>query len=269
MLDLKNTGNGSLLIIIKNSNSTDRVRGENVDFPIDVLESPGINVAIAYEAGFNIPNVDFDEYGNPIIEKDGMPCSFVAYWTGEMWEPIAAVASDTRLLSGGQGPCVGENIVTVSSMNYGKLPIKKQLKKLGVMMRESSAEPNLYRFDVMLKKDEVYYNRITMDIGEEVVSSMTALLENRKLGKGYSAAMKLFAYPYEKRHNLLLPLSGLPNILAGEESYYMVMKGSTVKDVWDAMYDCAKRLPKGICYRTDGLKMARGFYKKLREYCNM
>lgn len=260
-----------------------------------VREQRQHEIALAYDMGLVVPDVKF--IGNEDIELDnswymaipgkliikkipGIDVSLSVWWDGEKFSFYTVVVSDPYMMNGGQGPALESNIITVFP---GKIQcLKSPLSKLAAIIRER--EPYYKGFvilDVILNDQKAYYKRIHFGTTYDIIYAMGTLVDmnpddliafierdgNMKKPEGFSASLRLYAYPYEPDLNFHVVISG-PEIKAhrGPECFFLTEKGRTIRETWKKIYKHTYGLQEyGVCYRTDGDNKARKVFNRLKR----
>jgi len=253
-----------------------------------------LNVALAYEMGMSVPDVIFlghldarkreeiiEDTGWQVIQSiaiksvAGIPVTASAFWDGAQFSLYTLSIQDKHLLTGGQGPLLNANLVTLFP---GRIALcDSYFTSLGdVLKKREPAYRGFVNFEVQLEDDRVWYQRIifgaTYDflycLAELHGMNIDEMIQNPPAGgMGFASSLRVYSYPYdpvENKTNIELLMTDIV-CAEGDESYIVCRRGENIKKTWQTIYDdLAKGHRDGICYRVDGGGAAKGIYHNLR-----
>jgi len=253
------------------------------------------NAATALEVGLEVPDVKFlrgmtnaeidDITRNPqyemigdtgmVMERiHGPDVTFHAFYkNGELSCRTASIV-DGSLLSGGQGPNIGDNACTIFC---GSNPIVDgAIDKLAELaIRHESEYTGFINVSVIFKDGIPYYRNIMYGTTYKFISGILELYDanmdvffddsSRDLRMssipGYGITLRVWSWPYDIEGNKAFP-EGL--MQWDGESYYMAGRGYKIKDVWRDLYSVIAGLGvNGACYKIDADVKARRIFNEI------
>lgn len=245
------------------------------------------NLALSFDIGLESP--EFKLIGNLTAEEmikyhenpawmvidniafkkiQGHELSYIVWWNGENFRYHTIVINDNRLMTGGQGPRIDANCVTV----FPAKPFFPQLNKLKKELMEKEPDfRGFITFDVTATEKKMYYRYISFGIKADYIYAMSELsglsvdemiaqIENGSMKKpqGYGTSLRLYTYPFDFTSNY--PIENIPGIRIGNNDMPIVTgRGNTIKAAWHDLYGKipADIINHEVCYRTDGDTQAR------------
>lgn len=258
-----------------------------------IMESTQANIECAYELKMLVPqprmkkNILPEDWDSmtldgkwDIIDDDfimerieGVPVSFVAYWTGEKFILGSMVLKDRHIADGSRGPKLYENTNTLMASDL-KI-ISKYMQRL---VEEDKEFTGFIDIEVILS-NSVYYQRINTAITEDVMFCLSEMynidpvdfydtvagLEDTPDAKSlYSCSMRLYSYPYEPEVNKKIINIALDGLRECEDCFILVARGDRLKSVWKKVKAQSYQLPKYVLFRTDADSPHRRMFNALR-----
>lgn len=261
------------------------------------------NAATALEVGLEVPEYKFlrgmtsseieDILHNPqyeligdtgmVMEKiHGPDVTFHAFLKDRELSLETISINDGRLLTGGQGPDVGDAATTIFCGTNETM--QGVIRRLGEMALSHEKEyTGFINVSVVFKNNIPYYRNIMFGTTYKFVSNILQLYDSdlevlfaggnqdRKMGvPGYGVSLRVWAWPYEIQRNQALIQNPEGSIFQWDgESYYLTGRGNRIKDAWKELYAAIPPVD-GMCYRTDADVKARRIYNEIMrcQYVN-
>jgi len=258
------------------------------------------NFVTAMDAGMEVPaarilhtNDDIENANNDpgieiisgmAVEKIvGPEITYHAFYKDKEFSCRTISIDDTKLLSGDQGPDIGDNATTVfcgSSRkfvdNVNQKPIEKIMDKLAEMAVEHDGDyTGFINVSVVYRDGVPYYRNILYGATYKFIKAVLNLYDgdintffndpgcrdNRISSRpGFAISLRLYSYPYDLQNNKAIG-DGLQGIEYDGESCFIIGQGATIKEAWNNLYsEIAPLTKRGVCYRNDaGLKSKQVF----------
>lgn len=258
-----------------------------------VNSDPYKNIDIAIGAGLPIPDVRFtrkmdDDEKNSILSSglwdvvgdtgiiiehiDGPECTFSAYYDGDSLSCRVVSIHDPYLLTGGQGPNIGDNLCTVFSGTSRQIePVIDRL--LATVLKN---DPN-YRGFINVSvvwRGAPYYQYISYGASYKFIVGLLRLYGvdfntfaskefNRGPIMGFGVTMRLWIYPYDRENNKKAVIEEVDH---DDESVIVSWRGDNIWKAWNGLYKNIGHIENaGICWRIDGDVKARQVFNDLRR----
>jgi len=238
-----------------------------------------LSVTTAFEIGIPTPHISFRGQEKPGIRYefldskilieciDGPRCTFS--WFGDKFRVITI--NDRALLSGGQGPHLDENCMSMFVGKFDK--VEKYIGRLNRLISKNDPEySGFVSLEVIFSKDDgrPFFRGLRLGATIDflyclcklyhVEDDLDALIDTENTPSGVAVSARVYSYPYGAPDNLALDLP----LSRGDESYIAVNHAERLKDAWKGLYSGLENI--NACYRIDGMESARRIYAELKRF---
>lgn len=264
---------------------------------VDIINTKAqYNIALGIEAGLKIPEVLFlgqiPEDKNKEIMSD--PNWIILHDAGIAMQNIYGGVTSTHyhwyeggnqgakfigvnfreLLSGGQGPHLVDNCMTIWRGETINARLQACIQQLDSII--SKNDPDYFGMvcvEVTLVDNICWYRSIRLGLSPMEHVCLEALYEKpldhmishpKEFPTGFCAGCRVYAYPYDIKDNEIVVAPWLDTglFIPMGTSYATIGKARTIREVWGLLYSRMRKFSNaGICFREDaGIKSRTAFY---------
>ncbi len=266
-----------------------------------ITRSPLFNYSFAFDAGLHVPelkylkNLSEDEIYEiqkdvrwlikypyfAVRRVDGVYATLIDYWDGERFSFPHVSFNNRYLLDGDQGVELGANAITLFK-NRDRIG-EEEFSKIGKTLADrGETEPTYVLLDCFISKNGIFFYGIDFDLVPDYLSVFSKLYgvgveffdypnPTTPTIHNFSSSLRLYSYPYSPSDNIKmiesLPIDHRMELAITPECFIVLSSGKRVYDCWRNLYASIPIDLKefGICYRTDGDKMAKDAFFKLKR----